>query len=161
MLRSALWIRCQNSLLAAYRLAGTSCLYAIGLPGSLLSLYISLYISSWLCLALQSRLFRYSKLCKLLLYYCDVIHNFLFFRLTWDSKAPLCDLRESMKWNVDFGLAGPENRCPIPKFIDYFIFWDHVKILLLQLYSLRAMLPSRYVVWWPGRRPGCQLVYIY
>ena len=59
-------------------LGDTGYKHTIGLPGSLLSLSLS----SWLCLALQSRLFRYFKLCKVLLYYCDVIHNFLFSGLT-------------------------------------------------------------------------------
>ena len=59
-------------------LGDTGYKHTIGLPGSLLSLSLS----SWFCLALQSRLFRYFKLCKLLLYYCDVIHNFLFSGLT-------------------------------------------------------------------------------
>ena len=59
--------------------------------------------------AQKLRLLRQFQLCKLILYYCDVIHHVSYFGLTRESKATLCDLCESVKWNTGFDFASPEN----------------------------------------------------
>ena len=66
------------------------------------SFHDSPYWDPWpLKFAYQSRLFCKFKLCKLFLYHWVVIHVYLFFVLTWGSLALLCDIPESIQWNVD------------------------------------------------------------
>ena len=66
---------------------------------------------------------------------------------------------------IIFGIASSENSSPFLKFIASFHFLGqclniatHRLWRSLRLYSLRALLLSRHVVWWSGRRPGYQLV---
>ena len=83
MLRSALWITCQNSKYFAgcslfswnFMLGDTGYKYTIGLPGSLLSLSISLLLALS-CLAVTSLPLSY------IVQAASVIHNFLFSGLT-------------------------------------------------------------------------------